>query len=213
MPKVTFFNLDVRKQEKVVRSAISEFVKNGFEKGNMESIAKTAGVAKGSMYQYFDNKKELFLYSVQWAAELIVKKYENFLARDSDVNIFDYFYNNINDILFWLKDEREIIIFFEDIYVGKYANLTGESVQSIMNITDGYVIRLIHEGKEKGYIRNDIDDETLCIFLTAASFRFKQYIMNNERKKGKDILDKDMKSTEKGIRTLIELMKNGMAAR
>jgi AcrR family transcriptional regulator len=62
MPKETFFNLNEEKQEKVMRSAISEFLKHGFEKGNIGDIAKNAGVAKGSIYQYFENKRELFLY-------------------------------------------------------------------------------------------------------------------------------------------------------
>jgi AcrR family transcriptional regulator len=64
MPKETFFNLNEEKQEKIMRASISEFSRYGFEKGNIGSIAGSAGVAKGSMYQYFQNKRELFLYSV-----------------------------------------------------------------------------------------------------------------------------------------------------
>jgi len=77
MQKDTFFNLSFEKQEKVMRAAISEFSIYGFEKGNVWDIAKNAGVAKGSMYQYFENKRELFLYSVRWSVEFLVKKYGN----------------------------------------------------------------------------------------------------------------------------------------
>lgn len=42
-----------------MRAAIGEFLKHGFEKANVGDIAKNAGVAKGSMCQYFENKKEL----------------------------------------------------------------------------------------------------------------------------------------------------------
>ena len=43
MPKDTFFNLPMEKQEKVMRSAISEIIKYGFEKANVGNIAKSAG--------------------------------------------------------------------------------------------------------------------------------------------------------------------------
>ena len=89
MPKKTFLNLSEEKQEKIMRAAIAEILNNGYEKANIGTIAKNAGVAKGSMYQYFENKKELFLFSVQWTVKLIMSKYGIGTASANDINIFD----------------------------------------------------------------------------------------------------------------------------
>ncbi|NMC57670.1 MAG: TetR/AcrR family transcriptional regulator, partial [Eubacteriaceae bacterium] len=40
MPKDTFFNLNEEKRIKVLKSAVSEFLDKGYEKGNIETIAK-----------------------------------------------------------------------------------------------------------------------------------------------------------------------------
>lgn len=71
MPKKTFYRLDDHKKERVMRAAIGEFQACGFERAKIEVIAQNAGIAKGSIYQYFDDKKALFLYSVTWAPRCI----------------------------------------------------------------------------------------------------------------------------------------------
>jgi AcrR family transcriptional regulator len=75
MPKETFIKLPEDKQERILRTSVSEFTANEFEKGNIGEIAKKAGVAKGSMYQYFENKKELLDRLIKQRDNIIIKKY------------------------------------------------------------------------------------------------------------------------------------------
>lgn len=60
MPKPTFFNLDPDKRQRVIDAAIHEFGRHPFPQANLGRIAQAAGVSKGSMYQYFDNKVDLY---------------------------------------------------------------------------------------------------------------------------------------------------------
>ena len=211
MPKETFFNLSEEKQESVMRSAINEFSKHGFERGNVGDIAKNAGVAKGSMYQYFENKRELFLYSVQWSSELFIKKYNKYLVfTDKNINFFDYLYETSKTLFIQMRKEKELVIFLEDVLLGKYKNLMGESMEYMMKVSDEYLLKFIRRGKEDGYIREDIDDTLLCLFATGVSYKFKEYILNKARVAGEDILDEPFEAYEKEIRAMIELMKNGM---
>ncbi len=69
MPRATFFNLPEEKKERITGAALEEFAQKGYRKGSMQAIALRAGVAKGSLYQYFANKKELFLYIFRLAVE------------------------------------------------------------------------------------------------------------------------------------------------
>ena len=43
----------------IVESARSIFCSRGFEKGSIEDIANDAGIAEGTIYRYFDNKRGL----------------------------------------------------------------------------------------------------------------------------------------------------------
>lgn len=90
MPKRTFNRLDDDKKERVIRAAIKEFQMHGFEKAKVESIAQNAGVAKGSIYQYFEDKKELFLYSVTWAIEYFMKIIDRQTPL-KDMDVYEYF--------------------------------------------------------------------------------------------------------------------------
>lgn len=211
MPKETFFNLNNEKQEKIMRAAINEFLNHGFENGNIGEIAKTAGVAKGSMYQYFENKRELFLFSIKWSIEFITKKYEKFLSiPTTKVNIFDYLYESSNTIVQQLKEERELVIFIQDIFLGKYKSQMDDSMEYMLKYSEEYTLQIIRHGKENGYIREDIDDQLLCLFVTGVSFKFKEYLMNKARTMGEDIIDEPFAAYEEVTKAMIELMKYGM---
>ncbi|MFT7580288.1 MAG: AcrR family transcriptional regulator [Myxococcota bacterium] len=56
MPKATFFNLEPSKRARLVDAAIVEFAKTLPMGGSLDRIAAAAGISKGSLYPYFDNK-------------------------------------------------------------------------------------------------------------------------------------------------------------
>lgn len=47
-------------RQKILKTAIKVFNKNGFTATKLEDIAKKAGVTRGAIYHHFENKKELF---------------------------------------------------------------------------------------------------------------------------------------------------------
>src|SRR5579864_6442436 len=51
---------DSAKRRQIVRGARSIFLAQGFDAASMGEIARAAGVSKGTLYVYFDNKEELF---------------------------------------------------------------------------------------------------------------------------------------------------------
>lgn len=211
MPKETFFNLENKKQEKVMRAAINEFLEKGFERGNIGNVAKKAGVAKGSMYQYFENKKELFSFSVKWATDFVSGRYSKYEAeRDKTINIFDFLYEASRANWIQLKEEREIGIFIQDVFFGKYNSVVDESIDYIIEVSNMYTLKLIREGKENGFVRKDIDDNIILTVMTGASIKFKEDLMKRIRDKGSDIMDSDFESYDKEIKALLELLKNGM---
>lgn len=68
MPKPTFDNLPAAKRERIIAIAIKEFAEHPYALASISRIVERAGIAKGSLYQYFAHKQELFLYLVEHAA-------------------------------------------------------------------------------------------------------------------------------------------------
>ncbi len=60
MPKPTFFALPDDKRARVIDAAVVEFARVPYAKASLDVVAKNAGVSKGSLYQYFDDKRDLY---------------------------------------------------------------------------------------------------------------------------------------------------------
>jgi AcrR family transcriptional regulator len=60
MPKDTWWNLSEEKRGRVTEAAMLEFGQRGFSAGSLNVIAREAGIAKGSLFQYFDDKLDMF---------------------------------------------------------------------------------------------------------------------------------------------------------
>jgi TetR/AcrR family transcriptional regulator len=70
-----FYSLEREKQERIINAALKEFAKNGYEKASTNEIVKEAGISKGSLFNYFHSKKELYLFLLGYAAQMVEKIY------------------------------------------------------------------------------------------------------------------------------------------
>ncbi|MEZ4317184.1 MAG: TetR/AcrR family transcriptional regulator [Myxococcota bacterium] len=64
MPSTTFENLAPEKRERFVLEARDEFARCPYDQASITAIVKRLGIAKGSVYQYFDDKLDLFAWLV-----------------------------------------------------------------------------------------------------------------------------------------------------
>jgi AcrR family transcriptional regulator len=62
MPKQTFFNLPEEKRKHIETAALNEFAEYGYDASNMNRIVEQSNIAKGSFYQYFEDKKDLYFH-------------------------------------------------------------------------------------------------------------------------------------------------------
>src|SRR5208337_624250 len=86
----TFRQLPPDKQERVLTAALAEFADQGYRAASLNRVVAQAGIAKGSLYQYFPNKEGIFRHIFQhaltqvWRTLTTVKEEtlgEDFFAR------------------------------------------------------------------------------------------------------------------------------------
>ena len=65
MPKTTFFKLADAKRKNFIREAYKEFSHHSFEAASVTNLVKSLSIAKGSVYQYFEDKEDLYSFLVK----------------------------------------------------------------------------------------------------------------------------------------------------
>lgn len=62
MPTDTFFHLPLDKQKRILSAAKKEFSRVPLKDASIANIIKDAEIPRGSFYQYFENKEDLYYY-------------------------------------------------------------------------------------------------------------------------------------------------------
>lgn len=68
----------------IIIAGLGEFAENGFAGARLEDVARRAGIAKGTIYRYFDDKEALFLATMETFAASAFDDLEMF-ANTSDL--------------------------------------------------------------------------------------------------------------------------------
>ncbi|WMJ87058.1 TetR/AcrR family transcriptional regulator [Anaerocolumna sp. MB42-C2] len=80
-----FANLEQEKQERIINAALKEFAQNGYDKASTNVIIKEAEIAKGSLFKYFNSKKELYLFLFDYVNGIINKIYDEMDWNETDL--------------------------------------------------------------------------------------------------------------------------------
>ncbi|KGG79769.1 TetR family transcriptional regulator [Caloranaerobacter azorensis H53214] len=117
MPKIVDYE---KKKKEIVEKAINVFIKKGYYNTNLSEIANQCGMGRTTLYQYFNNKEEIFHYAIKNVVDAIKsdikktleKKDSSFIDKLKEIieKLVLYHSNTKNMYLlvdFWLILERE----------------------------------------------------------------------------------------------------------
>lgn len=155
MPKETFNIISDDKRERIYSSAAKIFARDGFEKANMSEIAKSAGVSKGSLYDYFENKEDLYLAVSIHAISESRKNIDSII--DDEKNFFDQLKDIFHQGVKFVIKNRE--------YAQLYANISSCGMEEfakrltlkVEKHTADYYKDVLKKGIDDGTLRPDID--------------------------------------------------------
>ena len=155
MAKDTFKNLPEEKRERILKSAATLFAITGFMKTDVAQIAKSAGVAKGSMYNYFSTKDEIYMDVALSGLEHSRKAVYGGLHPDWDV------YRQIDHMFrkgaeFAAKYPEYVLVYMNVSSVGM-ERFAEELSREVEKYTSDHLKRVIRDGIEKGLVRSDLN--------------------------------------------------------
>ena len=90
-----FLKLNQEKQQRILEAAILEFAEQGYTKASTDNIVINAGISKGSLFNYFTNKKTLYEDVLDY---IIAKSEEEVIKQVKEIQLED-FYERLKQII------------------------------------------------------------------------------------------------------------------
>ena len=192
MPKETFYRLPDEKRERIMAAAEREFLENSFKAASINRIIKEAAIPRGSFYQYFEDKKDIFLYIVSTHKNEAFGFVESFI-KDSDGDVFSFMRKAI-DFMISAECSEKVEgmkrIFSQPWVFDMIVSDTMKGKQEEANTPKGIMFKYI----DKNQLNVENDDELIALINIFASISlglfFKIFIMGKNMEIDKEKIRK-----------------------
>lgn len=171
------------KRLRIIESAVLVFSRKGFHRAKVEEIAEGAEVGKGTVYEYFKSKKELFLEMVLYIHqkyEAIVK--QELLGATTFRHRLQEFFRVSMEFLRRHK-EMALILMVDHPPVDEDANLLilGKKLQQVAKVSE-----MVEEAVEREEIRPVNAKAAAQIILGSLAMVGSQVVLDEEEKETGD---------------------------
>lgn len=151
-------------QDRIVAAARTLFGQNGFHRTTTAEIARQAGIAEGTIYRYFRDKKELFVACVEPIIQEVVRRETAVMSGGSPREILR---NRVIERTRVIREHLPIfhILFTEGKYHPEIARILLDQVTATISPAEW---ERIGEAVETGALRRAPNPLIMSVGLTAA---------------------------------------------
>jgi len=208
MPKQTFFNLPDEKRATIVNAAIDEFAEYGLENASTNRIVAKGGISKGSFYQYFEDKQDVFMYLLTVLEQEKMEYFKSKHPPSMHMDTFGYFRWMIKEGMQFnsayprLVQAISRVMFGEGLYYKNFANTRERSQQGLR--------AMLMQAIQNGEMDPSVDVDLAMMIMETWSNAISNYILQ-EGMKQKDIM-KWVRSakTQERIDKMLYVMEYGL---
>ena len=209
MPKQTFLNLPKEKRDNIVNAAIDEFAEYGLENASTNRIVANSGISKGSFYQYFEDKQDVFMYLLTLLENEKMEYFADKHPPSMNMDTFEYFRWMIKIGMEFNTSQPRMtqavsrVLLGEGLYYGNmFADIREKTSQGLRS--------MIEQAAARGEVDPSVDVDLAVMVMETWSNAISTYILQ-EGMKQKDIMKwvRSAKVQEK-IDKLLYVMEYGL---
>lgn len=201
MPTATFEHLPQQKKDRIIEAAIGEFAEYRFADASINRIVKAAQIPRGSFYQYFSDKEDLYLLIMRKIGKEKLEVFARHPAPGENATFFEAAVASIPAVLDWLErypKYNQIAMHMaqdDSDFIRWIVGQLQDSQQS--------VLEALRQDQGKGLIRKDVDlDLVLELMMPLMSSLLHKYYQEGGQRAA---LEK--------IEQAFDLIQNGLAER
>ncbi|MBA1335721.1 MAG: Transcriptional regulator, AcrR family [Firmicutes bacterium] len=177
MPKGTFFNLPDEKRERITEAAIDEFAEYSYEGASITRIVDNANIAKGSFYQYFEDKKDLFKHIIDIIGEKKLMYMTRLLKDFEKLDFFQAFREMYAAGIKFAKDNPRLSKIGNSLIKGADVKLMQEVLGEAIPKSNEFIKGMLLRGIQRGEIAPEIDADIVAYMLTELSISISEYFI------------------------------------
>ncbi len=211
MPKSTLFNLPEKKRKRITKTLVKHFAHKPYSEVDIEDIAQESNVSKGSMYQYFENKRDMYFYAITETLNKYLKVIEKIDFKS--MSFFDYIKRGFEFYWKFLLNDRDAYLLMEKTALYNDSPYRKEVEKIYHSKSQEILKKIIIENQKAGFIRGDVNPETIMIFIDGASWNLKKAILKIAQEKGVPIHKLPKEVIESAQNEFLKLLENGIATK
>ena len=171
MPTNTFFNLSEEKKNKILKAANKEFARVPLEQASIKNIVEDAEIARGSFYQYFEDKQDLFEYLMTLKIGNMQKNLFDMIERENGniINIFINVYDHLIQVGKLRKNNKFFRQIFENVKTSDNLMLIKKDVTK--NKIEQTLYELYSKNKDILNVKNEEEFKLVIEMLFAITRR------------------------------------------
>ena len=207
--KNTFSNLPAEKQALIVAAAAHEFACQGYQKASINTIVKTAGIAKGSFYQYFHNKEALFVFIFDRFTELVKKT-----VKQAQENRQGDFFELVRQVLLagidFIDRHPDYFQIYLKVLFEQNIPHRRQLLSKVRLFSQEFFGPLCARAQKQGALRQDVPLEVVIFILDATLDRFLQSYAQSYLDCGLDLQKKDRASLVADVDMVLLVLQQGL---
>lgn len=172
--KEAFERATDERKEKILEVGIKEFASKGYEKANINIIAKKAGISIGLMYKYFSTKEDLFITCIQRGMSILDDAIDEILQSDDKLIVKAE--KLIRTTCQLSQRDANYVKLYNEITSERDSEKAIEFAKAIEGETSKKYVKCITDALAKGDVRQDMDPRLFAFFLdnllTSLQFSF-----------------------------------------
>ncbi len=176
MPRPRFTALDPAKRRAILDAAADVFASDGYEGASYNQIIARAGVSKGAMYYYFDDKADLYRTIIRDVSERMIRASGELDAYDDARSFWAAVGALCGRMLAFVGHEPRLPGLAKSLLAAAEGPLAQELAQ-MMEEMRAYTEGLVESGRQLGAVRDDLPASLLTHLLLGLGEAFDRWMI------------------------------------
>ncbi len=203
MPQATFFNLPDDKKNLIIAAALDEFSSASYDTASINQICKKSNIAKGSFYQYFTDKMDLYVYIMTLAIEEKIKFFSSVLTEFDTLSLLEQFRLLFLKGIEFAKDYPQYAALGEQFSKENNELAKSSVIKEGDKQSETLFIQMIDQAKSKGEIDSRVDSLALNMILQSLNNTVNEYMLDKYENVRYEDYEEDVNNFVDSLLTII----------